>query len=245
MSIITLLLALALPAMSQARRSAQSVQCLSTVRSVGQSIALIAENRRGFWPMLGRPGDQWVGYWDGESSSVSLDFWNTYCNISGILTPDAWLPGTSPRTWSCPTVWTSGARAMLPPISPEVFRNRADWMRGPNLSYFYSLSLISDPLSWRPNSTVPLARYVHTADIRFPSSKAISIEPFSSHATWRFLAEPGADRFNACFADGSAAPIQPDVSKAYFPADLVQSQDWFSSPAPGIMTAEGAFGRDR
>src|SRR5437868_14822319 len=50
--IIALLISILLPALSSARRSANSVKCLSSLRSMGQGFVLYAGDYKQTWPVV-------------------------------------------------------------------------------------------------------------------------------------------------------------------------------------------------
>jgi prepilin-type N-terminal cleavage/methylation domain-containing protein/prepilin-type processing-associated H-X9-DG protein len=50
--IIAVLIGILLPALNNARRQARSVQCLSSLRSMGQAFGLYANTYGGFWPVV-------------------------------------------------------------------------------------------------------------------------------------------------------------------------------------------------
>src|SRR3954466_15753375 len=54
--IIAVLIAILLPALTAARRQANSVKCLANLRSIGQSLMIYANMHQGTYP---------CGYWDG------------------------------------------------------------------------------------------------------------------------------------------------------------------------------------
>src|SRR5688572_13060025 len=49
--IIALLISILLPALQQARKQAMAAKCLSNLRTIGQALALYANENQGYWPV--------------------------------------------------------------------------------------------------------------------------------------------------------------------------------------------------
>ncbi len=69
-SIISLLIAILLPALAKARQSAIQIKCLTNVRSMGQAMIMASEDFKHIFPDLGNWGGS-EGYFGGASPTVS------------------------------------------------------------------------------------------------------------------------------------------------------------------------------
>jgi prepilin-type N-terminal cleavage/methylation domain-containing protein/prepilin-type processing-associated H-X9-DG protein len=61
--IISVLIAILLPALNRARQAARDVKCLANLRSIGQAFAIYANNNHNVWPRPGRPRVSPPEYW--------------------------------------------------------------------------------------------------------------------------------------------------------------------------------------
>ena len=97
--IIALLISILLPALNQARRAAQSVKCLSNLRTIGQGFALYESENKGFLPGSALTTGRFIYPPAPITNSTVPQYTNTAS--TGIPTP----------TGSAPTWPTSGAIA--------------------------------------------------------------------------------------------------------------------------------------
>jgi type II secretory pathway pseudopilin PulG len=61
--IIAVLMSLLLPALGRARAQARDVKCLANLRSIGQGLAIYANQNRNVWPRPGRPLVTPIEWW--------------------------------------------------------------------------------------------------------------------------------------------------------------------------------------
>lgn len=103
--IIAVLVSLLLPALSGAKRQANSVKCLANLRSIGQAFTLYEADHKGYWPV--------AVHWDpaqpnGESRWPDLIV-KYVASAKGVSSQDlSGLQGTV--IWGCPT-WTGSYEA--------------------------------------------------------------------------------------------------------------------------------------
>lgn len=90
-AIITILAAMLLPALSKARETAKSGNCLSNLKQIGQSVASYANDNNDFLIPCADPAEEWKG-WLYHSA-----------NHSGIALPAySWYEGSKMTLFHCP-----------------------------------------------------------------------------------------------------------------------------------------------
>jgi prepilin-type N-terminal cleavage/methylation domain-containing protein/prepilin-type processing-associated H-X9-DG protein len=84
--IIALLISILLPSLSKARQQAQTVKCLSNLRSIGQAVLMYAKEERGYLV----PG--WIGSHNGQGNGVE--------NYATLLIGMKYLPAPEVVDWN-------------------------------------------------------------------------------------------------------------------------------------------------
>ena len=105
--IIGVLAAILLPVLASARRSAQLVACMASLRQIGDGFSLYAINNRGYWPMA---QDEWNDAAGNTHKLLWYDFISPYLNNGKPINADGdnavpnitTLKGTHTPLWGCP-----------------------------------------------------------------------------------------------------------------------------------------------
>lgn len=155
--IITLLIAMLLPALSRARAQAQLVQCMSNLRTIGQLLAMYENNHKGSLP---------YGYWNGAAplsnpyNGAAASDWttllsNTMNSSYAIDYNDAvnYTQATagSRGVFLCPTAIESTAPGLLthysahPRLMPSLNQTDADPDNGPGTHYLTPYKITQIP----------------------------------------------------------------------------------------------------
>jgi len=153
--ILSIVLAILLPALAGTRGAALSIKSLSNARQLGQVISAYTDDENDVYPTI----------------------------IEGRLYPDTGLSSSmfAFPYWQVTTTWTGVIFDLLPyAVNVEVYispgstrfqNTRFPWPT----SYQYSTSFVGDPALWRDNATPEdiLKRGARTHEVRFPSSKVL------------------------------------------------------------------------
>ena len=221
--IIALLMAILLPALSKARRSAEVVICASHLREIGIACFNYAADNKGKLPIpIGGGGD-----WNNTKYSAILmkpdNVYNGQMDFGqGTLAPYLHSSAVAQQLFLCPADSEPRycAAPPYPPnptlelpltISPTVSRN---------FSYGFTLKLFGTP---RPISQDLTG--IKISEIRRPSDKLMVQEEFMPATVARIAVVPGADgplsivllsirhggKSNQCFADGHVELFDPSI----------------------------------
>lgn len=110
LSVIALLIAVFLPVLGMARRTAIAIQCASDIRQVGLSAAFYLNDWHGRWP----------GYWgNAPGQGANLNFWNDR------LVRDYRGNAVEPQGMGCPTMPATKNQRRL--ANPSDYHARASW----------------------------------------------------------------------------------------------------------------------
>lgn len=104
-AIISLLIAMLLPALARAREHAVSIQCLGNLRQVGQALALYATSNNNKIPQAG-----WND-WNWQTQKVEQHTWHRL--LMGQYDEIAWLPKPIGGDYSMELKWTSLVRCPM------------------------------------------------------------------------------------------------------------------------------------
>jgi prepilin-type N-terminal cleavage/methylation domain-containing protein/prepilin-type processing-associated H-X9-DG protein len=200
--IIAVLIGILLPALSRARESAKSMQCLSNLRQLGMGLMLYCNDNKDFYP----PRRMWFGftyyesvyYWAGKSG--------TYANQYTLASADKryinrYLVRNLPTTAEFPM-----ARCPSDVGAYDGYGNSytGNYYSGPAGTRYYTLIDTKDTEGWRPIKSVM---------VRMPSEFVVAGENAgvaqayadTNIANYRRFHYRTEDRWNMLFADGHAA----------------------------------------
>ncbi len=208
--IIAILIALTLPALGDARRSAQSTACLSTLSGMLKGANLFAGDYQGLCPniFLRREmvfGENLANFSTG-TTTTGVSHLSQFSGWQGALIGYIWDEGDPMGNWACPTIVRAlgGLTQIHNPAG-------AGWY-----SYLYSTALFTDARLWDPDAperrTRPedreFRRFVGYADVLYPTRKAMFAEVADFHGRrMRILTDPDCRRANAGFVDGHAERV--------------------------------------
>lgn len=228
-SIIALLIALALPALSGARGSAQRLKSLTNLRTIGQAFELYSGGGRGLCPAPVEGRFYPMGWCPGVSGT--MPWWEATSNWPGLVAEVLPWPANAPGVFLAP----GAVRDFGPGVSTC----------GLPPSYSYSASFLGRPELWRPGAPADpgLQKGVSTHEVVFPASKVMLWDwelPYlrrELRSAWPDLAE----RTPMLFADGHGEERVPAEAAAPVP-----------NPLPGVPeptarlhnTPDGVRGRD-
>lgn len=218
-SVISLLLALALPALLRARASASSTKCLTVLRSVSQASVISADKQRaGVWNNVFVQCPEMVtGQGTATLSAGSTSFGINYLMQvkfwQGPLIGVLWDQGSSGDVWSCPEVFKAGRNGdggngyNTTPIA------------GAAASYYYSAALFTDPKLWDPanprarRTPEQYGRGVGMHEVAQPSAKVAFAETADHHGNKSPCYSENVQFLNAAFADGHCKRVLPRNAK--------------------------------
>lgn len=210
-SVIAVLVALALPALGEARRAARSTACLSTLSGLLKGSEVFAGDYQGRCPnvFLRREmvfGENLANFSTG-TTTTGLTYLDQFSNWQGALIGYIWDEGDSIANWACPEI----VRTEEAPVM--IAHNAAS---AAALSYLYSTALITDARLWDPDAPerrqrpedLEFRRFVAYADVLQPARKAMFVEVADFHGrNVAILTDPECRRANAGFVDGHAERV--------------------------------------
>lgn len=210
--VLSILLAITLPAMSGARDSAQSTQCLATLRSLVQGSHLVAGTNGGWWPAAAPNADDggvWIEH-PGATTATSAAWFDQVRLWTAGLIGGVWEQGESADVFGCPGVIAAAEREhaskgyemSLGAMSPQSIGDA---------SYRYSAAMLSDPNLWDPSNDavragdiLRYARRVGMHEVDHTAQKVVFAERADFHGGLREIDDPRVERLNVAFADGHA-----------------------------------------
>lgn len=238
--VVSLLIGLALPALSRTRNEAEEVVLLSAQQQSFAGLLLYTSDQRGFFPFIGETGA-------GEKEMAVRgwrDAWpNRHFKIDSVYWPSIVVPATLD----------------VIPERMHVFADdpHADWFicdvpgaqrsTNPFISTNFRLTHTTSaiPTYWmgeEPPEDLSMLRGVTVADVRYPSSKGILLDVrtgmFSPNEPER---ESG--RMTVAWADGSVNRSRP--TNPHPESWGVQRSGLGAISYPIMTTARGVWGRDR
>lgn len=227
MAVITVVLALAVGAISKARTTAQAGASLANLRTIGQTFEMYTHDS-GAYPW-GLGGWGWPPGRGGTSWGISFSIWHTesYWPIlfhDHAPWPDnyqAWLsPGTDPERFT------------------KIIRGGVVGIGNARLSsYAYSNSFVADPSLWRSPYQDGAARIRATRpdQVAFPGSKVLMYDAERS-----YLRDPGPDAARPLLLADQSAHQRKDADAT----EPVQNPLHGWSPRRYHDTPNGILGRD-
>ena len=227
-SIISLLIAILLPALTKAREQARTLQCLSQMRTIGQGMAIYQSHSGGY--ML--PGTSAL-----QSASTHPSnriYW--YGWLEKELGGQAWQAGTADmitgRYWFCPS-----SQSELFSLSGNANFKTNSYYGGSQYKtneWFFSSNdstvETGDTLSYREDEIR------HPSDglamVEFKSSGGVQVRPYSFDPVagiWAFDAYVGHnDGANALYLDGHASTHNNSVDEPLFRAQSSNNPDGYA-----------------
>jgi prepilin-type N-terminal cleavage/methylation domain-containing protein len=224
--IIALLVAILLPALSAARKQAQTTQCLSNLRQLGLAMTLYTNANHNSFPWMTpyrAPGGQLIKttYWP---RGAMLLIWR---GLQPLLTRDKnyfVCPGDGDPAWTgwWINLYGSGPEAPDPPDAPDppLTVTEVPFLT----SYYYSYPFYKE----LDGNGFPLrSRAWRTNNVKFPSQKVM-------FTCYRMGVAGGAHKKDAltwCFADGHAAlvytkEVTPRLWRGTIRTDWQANIDW-------------------
>jgi prepilin-type N-terminal cleavage/methylation domain-containing protein/prepilin-type processing-associated H-X9-DG protein len=211
-AVISILAALLLPALNRVRDRAKAMVCASNLRSLGQWIAMYANDHDGLIPPGGGPNAGWAGYgagpnaatfWVGRGQSpTGLGYVMRYAGtIRGLLDP-TWAPqGTS-----FPPPDSAYYNAIAPYSTFEAWLSNGGDSNSGRLCYYYRPT----PLTITPGSPSEARSYLRLGS--FGAGKVIA-------ACWSsgdiVIRAHNAEGYNYLYHDGHVA-WRADPNKEFF-----------------------------
>lgn len=228
-AVVGLLLALALPAIGGARRSAYATKSLANLRTIGETFEMYQQT----WDSFPFAAAGWANPPFTEVN-ISYGFFIWQIRVAWpVLMHD-----TAP--------WPENAGAWVSPGADDPNRFSQTWTSPIHtydtrlVSYEYSYSFIADPALWdgRVEASDWLVRAQHAAGVRFPSQKVLAFDRERA-----YLGEgphPDAPR-PVLMADGSASLRRDQDARPPVPNPLNPES---GDPYLYHDTADGIGGRD-
>lgn len=241
LSVISVLIALMLPAIAGGRGAGSSVACQANLRSIGSIQAAYAGDSRGAWPnAFGRATTMvtWTlgsTQYDAHSAFSQVWLWCAPLVEAGMLDI-----ATEMRGVSCPVVAER--------LGPALARNPQN---AAIQSYAYSPAFLSSPDLWDPErperrrEPEPYRTTVTMASVAFPSGKVAVFEWAEHHGSSRVVTPDLHLRVNASFADGHVRAVSP--AQAQKPLEFPWSDLYGPGTPPALPFSSspwGSAGRD-
>ncbi len=208
-AIIAVLLAITLPAIRGAQRSARFSQCTVSMRSVLDTSTVFAQDHnRARWANAFEPGTGIRTWTYGDTTWVSAntidqtDQWTGHLVLEGFL--DRFMKGLAGQ--GCPEIIR---RLSQPDINPQGQLH---------LSYHYSAALFTAPELWESNHPDrrdrpdDYRRSIGLHEVLFPSKLVAYFETGDHHGSGRYFHEfsaPGEGRSLVAFCDGHVSNEDP------------------------------------
>ena len=247
-TVIAVLLSLALPSLAQARRRADSIQCLSSLGSLHSFIAVFAEqHNKGNWPNALEPQTEY-GHWVlGDTETITTRTMDQTDGWVGPLAAKGYVSANAEE------VAQYACRAVQRKLPKETF------VHNPQLnaeaSYLYSTALFTAADLWDPAFPTrrlradDFRRSVGLHEITFPSAKVAFLETGDHHGSGRWISEfskAGQGRMNVLCADGHSATVDPFSHEPPLPAPWSNNETFVRLPnaLPFCASAGGYRGRD-
>jgi prepilin-type N-terminal cleavage/methylation domain-containing protein len=226
--IVGLLVAIAVPVLSDARNRARFASSLSAHRQLTQSLSVYTQNNRDTHPYIvaGQLPQRWdpdiaLGPNNGLMPVVQAREWINLLRPTSPALIDLVYP---------PVMWFPDSRER----DDELGRYRGSFQASPTLFAAPAYFSESTPL------TPAMLRATRVHEIAFPSAKIILRDLASSDYNPPNLPAPSAFLDSYAFGDGSARIIrQRDLDAP------VVTRPLCGSPEPGMTTRNGLAGRDR
>lgn len=243
-AVVTVLIAMSLPALFRARQSADTISCCTRLASIMQTHAAASASHDGAWANALPPGvNEVVWRFPGISYSASTTFFQAFVWPGPLQTRGAFDPDENQEAFSCPVIhrqWRAGTREVH-----DIAQR----------SYLYSAALVTRADAWDPKypavrelpDELRLRSLVRVSDVTYPSLKVAVSERADWHGSETPLDAPGASHLitassacNAGFADGHVDRVLVARARAALPARWStlwgQTRVWsipFSGPPGG------------
>lgn len=245
-AIIAILLSLAIPALSSAKTSANSMLCLTRLRSAHQAQMLYANTYEGVWPNGFSPRTTlgvWVvgcTQWESNYTMDQAWMWSFMLHDAGIVNQEK--GAFDVEGISCPVIWKEQSERQLETNAWFAARQ----------SYAYSAGLFTDPALWDPAFPQRRAnpdkfrKTISVSRVAFPGNK-VSLFEFADHHKSRLLIGGSTGvSVNAGFADGHADHVNADdaTEPLSYTWPTPQFGPGYLEKTPFLTTAMGAQGHD-
>jgi general secretion pathway protein G len=209
--IISVLIAMLLPALNKARQQAQVVQCMSNMRQIGMGIQMYTQQNKGMFPprKLSDPG-YIAGHW----------LWINLLLDSRVIASDITPSKTTrySKVFYCPAFMAGSAPINM--ADPDNFR-----VVNGLTSYSLNYALDADYTNWDGSSAI--RHGVRISQVRQPAETILVIEgnvsgsgsyyvlPYYSSGTGHVWAWHPKDRCNVLWVDGHVSTVQAPVQDDY------------------------------
>ncbi len=253
-AVVSVLLGLALPALRNARVTADSTACLVSLSSIAKMQAAYAAGNDGRWPNDFEPNKPGPNYAFNNTNLVLNDPSGQTFAWPGPLWKRGYYDSDEPpQGVSCPVVYR------------EWHDTRSETEQrvemSPMLSYHYSFAMFTQSSLWDPTDAVaesarvnpllfghlPYAKSVRTDEVKFPSHKVVMSEKEDNHGRGVLFGDPGLldseramAKANVSFADGHVDRVEP--YRAQEPLAIHWSYDWLPNGVGAIPFSAAAWG---
>ncbi len=209
-SVIAVLIALVVPALSGSRARADSTLCLSNVRSISQQQHACAADLKEAWPNVKESGDV-------DSRIYGFDLNSTGYRFRAISQVHMRMAPLIPRYWderSGFTQWSCRRRLIRFSGGDDDAGFTPNPAAAGVVSYHQPVGMIADPVIWHRDasalrSNAPAhVRRVYLHEFIFPSQKVSFSELFAMHGNGQ-PASGSPDTLNAGCVDGHARIVKP------------------------------------